>query len=79
MRRLDGKVIVITGAGSGIGKATAELCAAEGARVIGLDVKGAERYCDVAHAVSVSAAFEDLDVVDGLVNSELILARGGFA
>jgi NAD(P)-dependent dehydrogenase (short-subunit alcohol dehydrogenase family) len=35
MGRLDGKVVVITGAGSGIGRACMERFAAEGARVVG--------------------------------------------
>ncbi|MDX6699708.1 MAG: hypothetical protein QOE65_3105 [Solirubrobacteraceae bacterium] len=40
--RLEGKVCVITGAASGIGLDSAELFAAEGARVVGVDVaKGA--------------------------------------
>ncbi len=38
MARLDGKVAVITGAGSGIGRAAAALFAAEGARVVVADV-----------------------------------------
>jgi NAD(P)-dependent dehydrogenase (short-subunit alcohol dehydrogenase family) len=36
--RLDGKVCVITGAAGGIGAASAERFAAEGARVVGVDV-----------------------------------------
>ena len=39
---LDGKVAVVTGAGSGMGRATAILFAAEGARVIVADVSGDE-------------------------------------
>jgi NAD(P)-dependent dehydrogenase (short-subunit alcohol dehydrogenase family) len=37
--RLEGKVCVITGAAGGIGTATAEVFAREGARVVGIDVR----------------------------------------
>jgi NAD(P)-dependent dehydrogenase (short-subunit alcohol dehydrogenase family) len=37
---LEGKVALVTGAASGIGKATAELLARNGARVVAADVKG---------------------------------------
>ncbi len=38
--RLDGKVIIVTGAASGMGKAMAELFAAEGAHVVISDIHG---------------------------------------
>jgi NAD(P)-dependent dehydrogenase (short-subunit alcohol dehydrogenase family) len=44
--RLEGKVIVVTGAGSGIGKATTELFLKHGATVIAADLHGAQHVAD---------------------------------
>jgi NAD(P)-dependent dehydrogenase (short-subunit alcohol dehydrogenase family) len=49
-RRLEGKVAVITGAGSGMGRATAEAYAREGAAVGVLDVNG-DAAAEVAAAI----------------------------
>ncbi len=40
MARLDGKVAVITGAGSGLGRRASQLFASEGARIVVMDVLG---------------------------------------
>jgi NAD(P)-dependent dehydrogenase (short-subunit alcohol dehydrogenase family) len=50
--RLQNKVAVITGAGSGMGKAMAEMFAAEGAKVICADISGEEE----AIAASIGSA-----------------------
>lgn len=75
MPRLEGKTIVITGAASGIGLATYELCRSEGAQVIGLDLKGSDRNCDVTDSASVQAALKGLEAIHGVVNSAGIARR----
>lgn len=47
--RLDGKVAVVTGAGSGIGAATTELFCREGAKVVAADISGKQN--DVAKRI----------------------------
>lgn len=71
MGLLEGKVAVISGAGSGMGKAAARIFAREGARLVICDVSGAEdqtaaeiggdvvaRHCDVSDEAQVAALVE---------------------
>jgi NAD(P)-dependent dehydrogenase (short-subunit alcohol dehydrogenase family) len=58
--RLEGKVCVITGSASGIGAASARLFAAEGARVVGIDLEpGAEGELTIEADVSEEAQVRD--------------------
>jgi NAD(P)-dependent dehydrogenase (short-subunit alcohol dehydrogenase family) len=61
--RLEDKVCIVTGAGSGIGEAIAVLFAREGARVVGADVD-ADAAAATAQAIGLAATAEQVDVTD---------------
>jgi NAD(P)-dependent dehydrogenase (short-subunit alcohol dehydrogenase family) len=63
MGKLDNKITIVTGAGSGIGEATAKLFAQEGARVVVADIdpQGGNR---VTSEIGSAATFHHADVGD---------------
>ena len=65
MGRLDGKVCVITGAGSGIGRASASLFVSEGGRVVvaDVDLEAAQGTVEAIGAAGDAVA-EQVDVTD---------------
>lgn len=63
MNRLEGKVAVITGGGSGIGRASARLFAAEGARVVVAEIDAALGEASAREA-GAGARFVRTDVTD---------------
>lgn len=78
MKRLSGKCAVVTGAASGIGRASAVLFAAEGAKVVACDVEGEglagtveqiRREGGVARGIVASVA--DPEAVKGLVEASV--------
>ncbi len=74
--RFEGKRVLVTGASGGIGRATVELFGAEGAAVVGVDLRAdadsGTIACDVSEAASVTAAVatatDRLGGLDVLVN-----------
>ena len=73
MGRLDGKVCVITGAGSGIGQASALLFAREGARVVvsDIDLDAARDTAQEITKAGGQAVAEQVDVTDEAQTADL--------
>lgn len=70
------RTYLVTGAGSGIGKATKELLESQGNKVIGVDLKGAEITADVSTPEGRAQMIKDVEAAapDGL---DAILAVAG--
>ena len=93
MARMSGRKLLITGGASGIGRATAMLCATEGAAVsvldrsgdaantVAADIKGHAFVVDVADPASVNSAVERaaaaMGGLDGVVNAAGIFSSEG--
>ncbi len=85
MGRLDGKTVLVTAAGAGIGRASVLAMAGEGARVIATDVnaealqglQGCEtRVLDVRDPAAIAATFAAVGTPDVLFNCAGFVANG---
>lgn len=88
MKRLEGKTCLVTAAGQGIGRASAERMAAEGGRVIATDINDASlaelnaidgieaRKLDVTNKAEIEALVADIGGVDVLFNCAGIVHNG---
>lgn len=72
MSSCDGRVVVVTGAGGGIGRAEALLFAAEGARVVVNDLRGAEEVVEEIRAAGGEAVANTDDCSDEAGSKRLI-------
>lgn len=69
------RTIVITGAASGIGRATAERLTGEGHRVIGVDLRDVEVLADLSAPAGRQAMVEAVaDIAEGVVDSVVAVA-----
>jgi NAD(P)-dependent dehydrogenase (short-subunit alcohol dehydrogenase family) len=77
MANIKGRVAVVTGAATGIGKACADLLASRGYSIARLDVQAGESIltCDVADESAIENTFKKIGRIDVLVNSAGIAVR----
>lgn len=76
---MERRTYVVSGAGSGIGLATAQLLGIRGHRVIGIDLRGADIVADLATVVGRSVAIEQVNALSGGLVNALVLAAGSSA
>ncbi|RCK19468.1 SDR family oxidoreductase [Thalassospira lucentensis] len=88
MKRIEGKLCLVTAAGQGIGRASAERLAAEGGHVIATDINdkalaelatidGIEaRKLDVTDKAAITSLIDDIGTVDVLFNCAGIVHNG---
>jgi 3-oxoacyl-[acyl-carrier protein] reductase len=72
---LKGKTALVTGAAGTMGRAVVAFLEEDGLNVVGLDVKGDCRHCDISDAASVTKAIREIGPVDVLVNNAGILSN----
>jgi NAD(P)-dependent dehydrogenase (short-subunit alcohol dehydrogenase family) len=68
MERFVGKVAVVTGSASGLGEATCERLAKEGATVVGVDLRDADHQVDVSDGAAVGAALDAIASEHGRID-----------
>lgn len=66
--RLAGRVAVVTGAASGIGKGCAAMFRAQGAQVIGVDLAGADIACNLTDEGATNATFAAIGAAHGRID-----------